>query len=134
MAENGERRAFLIFSHQLTQQQRADLHNNWQVREVIYLPPELASVWSGIPPDAVELKPLLRSIVSWLRAAANPRDLVLIQGDFGATYILVEECLRLNLIPVYSTTKRTLRENALPNGDIRQERFFKHVLFRVYGR
>lgn len=134
MSENTERRAFLIFSHQLTQQQRTDLRNHWQVKQVIALTHEHASIWSRIPPDAVELKPLLQPIVFWLRTAAKPQDLVLIQGDFGATYILVEECFRLNLIPVYSTTKRTLQESALPNGDIRQERFFKHVLFRVYGR
>lgn len=126
--------AFLIFSHRLTRDQESDLRSNWKVERISSLPTDLQMLWSKIPPQLNALSTYLEPIRQWLQRNAKQEDLALIQGDFGATYILVEYALGLGVIPLYATTWRTLKEEVLPDGEVRQQRIFKHERFRVYGR
>ena len=128
------KRVFLIFSHELTEEQRADLGKNWQVEEFIPLPADLQGLWSGVPPHLEGLAAYLAPLFRWLAQQAWAGDLALIQGEFGAVYLTVKKALELNLIPIYATTRREVRETRLPDGSVRQERIFRHVRFRVYGR
>ncbi len=128
------RKIFLIFSHELTEEQKFDLYKNWQVQEFVTLPAYLQALWSNIPPELESLDVYLTPLFEWLREKALPQDLVLIQGDFGAVYLAVQKAFELGLVPIYATTSREVRETKLADGSIRQERLFKHVRFRVYGR
>jgi len=128
------RKIFLIFSHELTEEQKFDLYKNWQVQEFVTLPAYLQALWSNIPPELESLDVYLTPLFEWLREKALPQDLVLIQGDFGAVYLAVKKAFELGLVPLYATTSREVRETKLADGSIRQERLFKHVRFRVYGR
>jgi len=125
---------YLLFSHKLTPEQEKDLKQNWQVEKFAYLPPDLQILWSNIPPDLEEINTYLEPIKKWLKESARQGDLVLIQGDFGAVYLMVKYAFSLDLIPIYATTERTVKEKATPEGKILIERIFRHKRFRIYGR
>jgi hypothetical protein len=123
---------FLIFNHTLTQVQEEDARSSLAVDRVVPLPPELQELWSSIPPDLPQIAPVLEPIKSWLRSESRRGDYVLIQGDFGATYLMVRFAAELGLIPVYSTTRRVASEEILPDGTVRRVHHFSHVIFRRY--
>ncbi len=124
---------FLLFSHKLTPEQAGDLKENWQVENIIPLPARLQFLWSNIPPDLSELNGYLEPIKHWLKQNARPGDLALIQGDYGATYLMVGYALSLKLTPIYATTERIVKETLRGQETIVQ-RVFKHKGFRQYGR
>jgi len=64
---------------------------------------------------------------------AQPGDLVLIQGDFGATCLMVEYARSLGLTPIYATTARISEDKILPDGSVQTVRRFVHRRFRKYG-
>jgi len=125
---------YLIFSHKLTPQQERDLRENWQVKNFIALPKHLQELWSNIPPDLSSLSSYLKPIKDWLKENGKKGDLVLIQGDFGAVYLMVNYAFELGLVPVYATTERFVREEISPAGEVTMNRIFRHKIFRVYGR
>jgi hypothetical protein len=55
-----------------------------------------------------------------------------VQGDFGATFYVVDFCLKNNLIPVYSTSRRISVEKNGNNNKIVKTNIFEHVTFRRY--
>jgi hypothetical protein len=128
------RQIFLLFSHQLTKSQQEELKNKFKVDKIIYLPPELQSTWSNIPPELPSIKNNLQDIVNWLKENSNPKDLVLVQGEFGAVFITVDFCEKAGLIPIYSTTKREVEEKTLPDEIVQTKRNFAHVRFREFER
>ncbi|MEW6140287.1 MAG: CRISPR-associated protein Csx20 [Thermodesulfobacteriota bacterium] len=125
---------FLLFNHRFTDLQREDARKSLGVDHIVELPHDLQAIWSSLPPDEPELAPVLGPIRSWLTSAAEPGDFVLIQGDFGACYLMVRFCLEHGLIPIYSTTERHAQEEAQPDGSIRLMHTFQHRIFRRYGR
>jgi phenylpropionate dioxygenase-like ring-hydroxylating dioxygenase large terminal subunit len=127
-------KAFLFLSHQLTEDQEAELRAHWGVGEIVPLPQDLQALWSQVPPYLESLTGYLSPLFRWLAENARPGDIALIQGEFGAVYLAVQKAFELGLVPIYATTRREVRETKLPDGSIRQERVFKHVRFRVYGR
>lgn len=125
---------FLIFSHKLTDQQVKDAEETLGISEFIYLPDFLQLQWSNINPCGDLPGELFSSLKQWLTKNANSNDYVLIQGDFGATYIMVNISLDLGLIPVYATTERISKEIANQNGEIERKQIFKHVCYRKYKK
>ena len=65
--------------------------------------------------------------------AASAGDYVLIQGDFGACYLMVNHVLDRECIPVYATTERQAKETRLEDGRVELTHTFQHVRFRQYG-
>jgi hypothetical protein len=124
---------FLLFNHTLTAAQEADARTSFGVDRVVPPPAEISRFWLEIPPDAEELTAHLAPVFSWLAASARPGDYVLIQGEFGATFLLVNEAFRLGLIPVYSTTRREAVEEHTPDGRVHLRHTFSHVRYRRYG-
>jgi len=125
---------FLLFSHQLTMDQEESARTAFGVTSFHPPPEAVLAVWSQIPPDTTDLSPILQPVESWLEQHAQKGDLVLIQGDFGATFLMVNHALSLGLIPVYATTQRQARDNILSDGRIETHHVFKFKRFRVYGR
>jgi hypothetical protein len=124
---------FLLFSHKLTEEQIRDAKENLKVSGFIYLPENLQKLWSNIPPDIENIGSYLTPIKEFLKQHAKEGDFILIQGDFGATYIMVNWAFKNGLIPVYATTKRVVRE-INDNGKIITVREFKHCRFRRYEK
>lgn len=125
---------FLLFNHQLTEIQAKAAVSQLEIRRIHTLPDDLQALWSQVPPDIPELAPYLSPVIRWLKIHASPLDHVLIQGDFGACYILVQEAFRLGLVPIYSTTQRKAIEEPGSEGAVRLTHEFKHVMFRKYER
>jgi len=125
---------YLIFSHKLTSEQERDLKQNWQVENIIPLPAKMQYLWSNVPPNLPELSGYLEPIKHWLKENAKLGDLALIQGDFGAVYLMVNYAFSLGLTPIYATTERTVKEESSTEGEVVIERIFRHKRFRKYGR
>ncbi|MEN5387899.1 CRISPR-associated protein Csx20 [Aliarcobacter skirrowii] len=122
---------FLLFSHTLTKNQKNDAMKSFCIEEFIYLPKELQELFSNVPNDLRKLSEYLTPIKLFLKQYSKEGDFVLIQGDFGATYILVNFAKSLKLKAVYSTTKRVTQEFE-EDGKIIKKSIFEHERFREY--
>ncbi|MCB4205246.1 hypothetical protein LF845_09780 [Deferribacterales bacterium Es71-Z0220] len=123
---------FLLFSHKLTDKQITDAKESLGVEKFVYLPDDLQVIWSQVSPYSELPLIELNRIVDWLKFEANKGDYILVQGDFGATFYVVDFCLKNNLIPVYSTSRRISVEKNGNNGKIVKTNIFEHVTFRKY--
>ncbi len=124
---------FLIFNHEITSIQKSDAYSSLGVRQISDLPLHLKELWRQIPLDRTEISSYLAPVKSWLKSQAAKDDYVLIQGDFGACYIMVQFTFDNGLIPIYSTTTRDATEEYDQDGSIRLIHQFKHQAFRKYG-
>lgn len=128
------KKMFLVFSHSLTQSQREDAVSNFGIDEFVTLPDELKKIWASIPPEAKSIRLCVDKIAEWIKQNSSQGDYVLVQGDFGATLLIVDFCFENGLIPVYSTTARDADEKTFADGTVKVQRTFKHVRFRKYER
>ena len=124
---------FLIFNHRLTQIQIDDARASLGVGHIINLPPDLEKLWQQIPVDLSKIDDYLAPIKTLLSEQASMSDYVLIQGDFGATFIMVKFAFENGLIPIYSTSRREAVEEHNDEGTVKLTHNFKHVMFRKYG-
>ncbi len=125
---------FLLFNHRLTPDQEQDAFASIGVRDIVGLPSDIGELWRQIPPELSELGEYLNPIKGWLSSGAAERDYVLIQGDFGACFLMVKFAFEKGLIPVYATTKREAVEEHQPDGSVKMTHRFQHCQFRKYGR
>jgi len=124
------KRMFLLFSHTLSDEQAVDARERLRVDEIVYLPQELQALWGGFDPSLERVD--TEEFERFLSKEANIDDIVLIQGDFGASFKMVQFALENKLIPVYATTKREVME-LVEDGEKIKKSIFKHVRFRKYG-
>ncbi|MBP7139358.1 MAG: hypothetical protein KBA47_00295 [Caldisericia bacterium] len=122
---------FLLFSHSLTAIQTKDIFENLKCKEIIKLPKELQEIWSNVNPHIHENEKLDK-IKSFLKENGKKGDYVLIQGEWGFTYHMVNFSKDIGLIPVYSTTERVYEEEIQPDGSVKNIHFFKHIKFKEY--
>lgn len=125
---------YLLFSHTLTEEQKTDACLNLGVNEFMGLTPNLQQLFSNVPANLETLDEYLTPICEWIsEKASNKQDYILIQGDFGVTYYLVNYCKKFNYAsPIYATTERQIVEVVQENGSITTQRVFKHRMFRKY--
>ena len=123
---------YLIFNHEITSRQKQDARESLGVDKIIELPSDLAPLWLQIPPDLESIKNYLKPVKDWLALHAQQNDYILIQGDFGACYIMINFAFEIGLIPVYSTTKREAVEEHGDDGTVKLVHHFKHQIFRKY--
>ena len=81
------------------------------------------------------LKPL--KIISaplklWVEKTASVQDYILVQGDFGATYLMVNHAFKNGFVPIYATSVRKASEFLQKDGSIKMEHVFRFVRFREY--
>ena len=125
---------YLIFSHHLTKTQTEEALHHWQIEEFVYLPQDLQKIWSNINPnDELEVYNI-KKITDWLLQSSQKKDYILVQGEFGATFYMVDFCFRNERIPIYSTTKRQAREIKTDSNRIEKVNIFEHVIYRKYRR
>ncbi len=126
------KRMILIFSHTFTDVQKKDAMENLHIDEFVYLPEKLQNIWSHLDPKAERLKPQLIPLLNYIKENVKKSDLLLVQGDFGATFIVVNFAKKLGLETCYSTTSRVYQEKVLENGTVVNIHEFKHERFRKY--
>ena len=95
------------------------------------LPESLQTLWSNIPPDLNDISTYLEPLKKYLQKVIKLNDIVLVQGDFGATCQIATFVKSLGAKAVYATTKRDVVE--IKKGDkIEKKSIFEHVKFREY--
>lgn len=123
---------YLLFSHQLTVLQKQEVAAILGVKNIIYLPRDLQQLWSNVPPHLPELGPYLHPLKQWLATKVQKGDYLLVQGDFGATYIMVRWAWQYGCFPVYATTERKVIEELQTDGRVEIRKVFAHCRFRLY--
>ncbi|MFO7761029.1 MAG: CRISPR-associated protein Csx20 [Desulfobia sp.] len=124
----------VIFNHTITPSQKTDARQTLKAEEIIQPPEELCRLWAQVPPEADSLGDYLEPLKYWLDSQAGNGDYVLIQGEFGATYLMVRFALARGLVPLYSTTRREAEEEVLGDGTVQVRHRFFHVRFRYFGQ
>jgi hypothetical protein len=122
----------VLFNHTLTPAQEESAFRSLAVDDIISPPAEVRRLWSQVPPAADSLADYLSPVKTWLDSTARPGDFVLVQGEFGATFIMVNHCLQKGYVPIYSTTSRRAMESHLADGTVEVRHVFSHVRFRRY--
>ncbi len=123
----------LLFNHQITDEQRKDAAVSLAVSSIVEPPEPIRDVWKRIPPELPAIEEHLAPVTSWISRQAGAGDYLLVQGDFGATYLMVRYAFDNGLIPIYSTTERLTEEEKQADGAVRLTHTFKHCRFRRYG-
>ena len=124
----------LLFSHKLSEEQMREAKDVWNVEMFIYMSSELQQEWSNVSPDLESLQDVLKPIQNFIKMSGRKDDIVIIQGDFGACYNMVNFAKSLKLIPVYATTKRTASEYKNEEGQTVKKSIFEHRRFREYDK
>lgn len=127
------KKMFLLFSHKLTPKQIEDAKESFGIEEFVYLPENLQKKWSAVEPFASSLVEYVKDFTNYLRQNATKNDVVLVQGDFGLTYLLVKFCKEEGIYALYATTKREVIAEKDNSGKIVKTTRFKHIRFREYG-
>lgn len=125
------KKMFLFFSHTLNEEQKNDAVINLKIQEFIYLDENLQTLWSNIPTDILELEDVLIPFKNYIKKNITNNDIVLVQGDFGAVYNIVNFLKNLNIQSVYATTKRIVFSEYI-NEKVVKKSIFEHVMFRKY--
>lgn len=123
---------FLLFSHQLTEEQEREARTQFGVTTFCHLPAALKQIWSTIPPDGAWDTCQLRPIQEWLQSRGRAHDVVLVQGEYGATVYMVAWLRKEGFRPVYATSQRDVDETIRSDGTIETKRRIRHVQFREY--
>lgn len=121
----------VLMSHDMSNTQKSDAYENLKVKKIIEAPQKIKQIWGNINPIAsLDISPL-EEVILWIKQNSSDKDYVLVQGEFGATFYIVDYCLQNNLIPVYATSVRRVEE--IRQGDrIITNRVFVHEGYRKY--
>lgn len=122
---------FLVFSHQLTDVQMNEVKERFNIEHFVSLPSNLQEFWSNVNPELDTIEEGINEILDFLEKEMKVDDLVLVQGDYGATFQLVTALNEGGVSCIYSTTKRNIIEYEL-QGKIVKQSIFEHVNFRFY--
>lgn len=122
----------LLFSHKLTDNQKENAKDEFGINEFVYLPKDLQGKWSSIDPSLDSVDEELNDIKDWISKIGNEGDYILIQGDYGVMYNMVNFSKGQNLVPIYSTSERKAKEIKNSDGTIEITHVFEHVRFRKY--
>jgi len=124
----------LLFSHELTKEQKEDASTTLNIDEFVLMAPDLQKLWKDIPPTLPSLSNYLEPFRKWIKENASYGDFALIQGDFGAVYSMVTFAFSAGLIPVYATTEREVVVKQMQDNTVKSERIFRHKIFRRYEK
>lgn len=124
------KKALLVFSHEMTENQEKELNEVYNVKEIEKLPRDLQDIWSNVSIEK-NYKEGFERIKKYIEENFNKNDVILIQGNWGYTYGLVKWSIEKGLIPVYSYTERNVEE--IKDGEnVKKISYFKHVRFVEY--
>ena len=122
--------AFCLLNHKLTPNQEAELHNSFGAGRIMYPSPQVAELWSTIPTGKEIKREHLAPFTGWLQEASEG-DVVILQGEFSATFALTDFSLRRGLLPVCAASKRVTKETK-EGETVHKQIIFEHVCFRRY--
>ena len=100
------KKMFVLINHNLTEEQKDQALRVFGVENIVNITDD---AWSSI----------------------NPSDENILQGDFGATYNMINFAKNIGLKTIYATTKRVVQELIIDGKSV-TKREFKHEKFREY--
>ena len=119
---------FILINHALTPEHEEGARKNLNIDKFVNI---ADAKWSDIDPSEKSVIKVVETYKDKLRSQAKSGDVLLVQGDFGATYNMIRFAKNMSLIAVYATTKRIVSEQ-VENGKVVIKREFKHARFREY--
>ncbi|MBR3731219.1 MAG: hypothetical protein IKQ61_05180 [Spirochaetales bacterium] len=123
-------KAYCLLNHTLTDNQIKELETKYDCAQIIYPDEDLKNIWSQIPPTEKLDMTVIDKVTQWLMSAKQ-FDVLIIQGEFGSTFMLVDYALKNQIIPLYAVSKRISQE--VSNGEsVTRNTVFRHVCFREY--
>jgi len=125
---------WVLINHELLEDQKKDARLSYGIEEFLYPPEKLQQYWAQVPAEGVLPVEELRRITTWLSEEAEEGDLVLVQGDFGAAFYIVDFCLVNGLVPVYATSVREYSGYTDSDGSVVRKHTFRHIALRKYRR
>lgn len=126
------KKALLVFSHEMTENQEKELNEVYNVEKIEKLPKDLQEIWSNVSIEN-NYKENFEKIKKYIEENFNMNDVILIQGNWGYTYSLVKCSIEMGLVPVYSYTERNVEE--IKDGEnVKKISYFKHVKFLEYSK
>jgi len=125
------KKLILLFSHNMTDTQKQDAQSSFEVGEFVILPDALQQLWSNVPAELENLDDYLEPVRNYLVETIEADDMVLVQGDFGATCAMASFVKSINGVAIYATTKRNVEEKEI-DGKIVKTSVFEHVRFRKF--
>ena len=124
-------KSFCLLNHELTANQVKELTGEYGASEIVYPDSDLKKAWSQVAACREIDRGLIARVISWL-SAAGPGDALVVQGEFGATFMVVDYALKHKLLPLHAVTERIASEER--NGEkVSRKYLFEHVCFRKYG-
>lgn len=125
------KKALLVFSHEMTENQEKELREIYGVEIIENLPKELQKMWSNVSIKE-NYKENFERIKKYVGENFSENDLIVVQGNWGYTYSLVKWAIDKNYIPVYSYTERNVEE--IKDGEnVKKISYFKHIKFVKYS-
>ncbi|WAA11978.1 CRISPR-associated protein Csx20 [Fervidibacillus halotolerans] len=123
---------YAVISHSLSPEQIHELEKRFHPEEIICIPEQYKRLWMNISPTGDWNHEWLIPIINWLKDHLNNGDIVIVQGEYGATYSLVSWLRKQGYSVYYATTERQVIETIKEDGTVITQRTFKHVNFRKY--
>ena len=125
-----EKKVLLLFSHELTENQKKELEEEFGVKKIEKLPDNLQNMWSNVSINE-GYEENLEIIKKYIVDNFSEEDIMVIQGNWGYAYNLVKWSIENNFIPVYSYTERNVEE--IREGEnVKKISYFKHLKFLKY--
>lgn len=122
------KKMFVLINHNLTQEQKSQALKVFGVEDIINIADD---AWSNISPSDENILYVLNTYKKELMLEAEAGDILLVQGDFGATYNMINFAKNIGIKTIYATTKRVVQELII-DGKLVTRREFKHEKFREY--
>lgn len=121
------KKVFALFSHTVLEDQKKELKERYSCEEVVYLPKELQVLWSNVEVDSNHSEKFSK----FLEENSTKEDLVIIQGEWGLVYKMINFAKKIGLIPIYSFSRRVSTEK-VENGTVVKTSCFKHIEYKEY--
>lgn len=119
---------FILMNHLLTKEQEKDAIENLNIDNFVVIGDEN---WGNIDPANKSILSGIESYKDKLKEQLKFGEVLLVQGDFGATYAMANFAKSIGLIPIYATTRRIVSKQ-VEDGKLIIKREFKHERFREY--
>lgn len=127
-----EKKVYCLMNHELTDVQKNELEKNWNCKDVVYPSKELSGNWSQVSTDSVVDRGLVEKVIGWM-SESEEGDCLVVQGEMGSTFMVVDWALGRGLVPLHAVSKRESVEEK--NGEtVVKRNVFSHVCFRRYER
>jgi len=121
---------FCLLNHKLTPRQEEELLLSSGGERINYPLAEITELWSKIPTAKELTRTHLEPFTGWLGKAA-PGDIVVLQGEFNATFALADFSLHKGLIPMCAVAERIAQEKR-EGETVHKTHVFEHICFRRY--